>query len=158
MVLAHLQLAPNLVFWDLGAASGSIAIEAARLVPLREAFAVEQSESRFHDLCRNVERLAPSGVSAVHGRALEIVFIGGSGGELKDLLTVIVDRLKPGGVVVQTAVSFDTLETARGWWKNRRGYSLQILQVQVSHSVPIGSTERLEPQNPVFVLKAVRED
>lgn len=165
VVLAHLELVPDLVLWDLGAASGSIAIEAARLACPRGSFAVEQSESRFRELSRNIERLAPARIQALHGRALEIVeslpdpdrvFIGGSGGELVDLLTVIASRLKPGGIVVQTAVAFDTLETARGFWTSHQAYSLQLMQVQISHSVPIGRSQRLEPQNPVFLLKAVR--
>jgi precorrin-6Y C5,15-methyltransferase (decarboxylating) len=163
VVLAHLELGPDLVLWDLGAASGSIAIESARVVPLRQAFAIERSESRCRDLRLNIERLAPSKVQALSGRAFELighlpdpdrVFIGGSGGELVEMLSVIADRLKPGGVVVQTVVSLDTLETARTFWKKKSAYSLELLQVQVSHAASIGQTQRLEPQNPVFILKA----
>lgn len=164
VVLAHLQLKPGLVLWDLGAASGSVAIEAARTMGLGRTVAIERSERRYRDLLQNIARLAPSRAQAVCGRALEHiealpdpdrVFIGGSGGELEDLLAVIADRLRPGGLVVQTAVSLDTVETSRAFWKSRPDFSLQLLQMQVSHSAPIGRTERLEPQNPVFLLKAL---
>jgi precorrin-6B C5,15-methyltransferase / cobalt-precorrin-6B C5,C15-methyltransferase len=165
VVLAHLQLQPDLVLWDLGAASGSVAIEAARVVSLGKAIAIEKNESRYRDLLDNIERLAPSRVQGVSGRALDQigdlpdpdrVFIGGSGGELEALLGAIAGRLKPGGVVVQTAVSLDTVSTARTFWKKQPGFALQLLQVQVSHTVPVGRTDRLEPQNPMFILKTTK--
>lgn len=165
IVLAHLELRPGLLLWDIGAGSGSVAIEAARLAPLACVFAVERNESRFRDLKKNIARLAPSRVRAFHGGALDRiadlpdpdrVFIGGSGGELNDLLAAIASRMRPGGVVVQTAVSLDTVSSVRSFWKPRLGFSLELLQVQVSRAVPIGGSERLDPQNPVFVMKVTK--
>ncbi|MHC1741615.1 MAG: precorrin-6y C5,15-methyltransferase (decarboxylating) subunit CbiE [Syntrophobacteraceae bacterium] len=165
IVMAHLELRPGLSLWDIGAGSGSVSIEAARLAPLGRAFAIERNEARYRDLKQNIARLAPSRVRAIHGRAPDHladlpdpdrVFIGGSGGELDDLLAAIMARLRPGGIIVQTAVSLDTVTAARTFWKQRSGYSLELLQVQVSRAVPIGGSERLDPQNPVFVMKVTK--
>ncbi len=165
IVMGHLELRPGLTLWDLGAGSGSVAIEAARLAPLGRVFAIERSDARYQDLNENIERLASSKVRAIHGRALahlaslpdpDRVFIGGSGGELEGLLTAIATRLRPGGIVVQTAVSLDTLSTVRAFWKQQSGFALELLQVQVSRAVPIGPSERFDPQNPVFVIKVTK--
>jgi precorrin-6B C5,15-methyltransferase / cobalt-precorrin-6B C5,C15-methyltransferase len=52
VALAALQLEPGLVLWDLGAGSGSVSIEASRLVPLRYVAAVEKDPHRYRDLRR----------------------------------------------------------------------------------------------------------
>lgn len=165
IVLAQLELRPGLTLWDLGAGSGSVAIEAARLAPLGCVFAIERNEARYRDLNENIERLASSKVRAIHGPALDRlaglpdpdrVFIGGSGAELEDLLATVAARLRPCGIVVQTAVSLDTLSTVRSFWKQQSGIALELLQVQVSRAVPIGLSERFDPQNPVFVIKVTK--
>ena len=92
VVLANLQLQPDLILWDLGAGSGSVAIEAARMVPLRHVLALEKDEARFRQLLDNVKRFQCGEIVAIHGSAPEAleglpdpdrVFIGGSGGHLQ---------------------------------------------------------------------------
>jgi precorrin-6Y C5,15-methyltransferase (decarboxylating) len=164
-VLASLQLYPNLVLWDLGAGSGSVAIEAARLARLDKVFAVEKDAGRHADLLRTSDRLARGKVQAILGKAPEIlkdlpdpdrVFIGGSGGELHTILEVIADRLRPGGRVVQTAVTLNTLEAIRSFWQNR-AFAQTVTQLQINRSTPIGDSLRLEALNPVFVVTAWRK-
>jgi len=162
VVLAHLQLEADLVLWDLGAASGSVSIEAARLAPLRRAFAVEKNGARFKDLVENVKRFRCPEIQPILGRAMEVldrlpdpdrVFIGGSGGDLHEILSVVANRLSSGGRVVQTAVTLDTLDDARSFWSGRP-FETSVTQLQINRSVPIGKTQRLESLNPVFIITA----
>ncbi len=162
VVLAHLRLEPGNVLWDLGAGSGSVSIEAARLAPLRQVIAVEKNPDRYEDLIRNIREFHCHEVQPVCGCAAEAVegapdpdrvFIGGSGGELLEILEKTAARLKPGGRVVQTAVTLDTLDLARSFWQGRR-FDVTLVQLQVSRSVPIGKALRLEALNPVFIIVA----
>jgi precorrin-6Y C5,15-methyltransferase (decarboxylating) len=162
VVLAHLQLEPDLVLWDLGAASGSVSIEASRLAPLKQVFAVEKNGIRFKDLAENVKRFRCPEIQPILGSAREMlnglpdpdrVFIGGSGGDLHDILSAVAPRLRPGGRVVQTAVTLDTLEDARSFW-SAQPFETTITQLQINRSVPIGKTQRLESLNPVFIITA----
>jgi len=164
VVLAHLLLQPGKVLWDVGSGSGSVSIEAARVGRLREVIAVERNEDRFRDLVANIERFRCPEVRPVFGSALQVlagapdpdrVFIGGSGGELPMLLDMVSKRLRPGGRVVQTAVTLDTLEAARSFWLGKP-FEVCVVQLQVSRSAPIGGTLRLEALNPVFIV-TVRE-
>lgn len=165
VVLAQLQLQAGLILWDLGAASGSVAIEAARLAPLQQVFAVEKNKDRFKDLQENVKNLACFEITPIRGDAVHAldrlpdpdrVFIGGSGGDLPELLTQVANRLRPGGRVVLTAVTLDTLEAARSFWQ-KKAFGLSIVQLQVNRSVPIGNSHRFEALNPVFIVTAWRE-
>ena len=160
VVLAHLQLKPGLILWDLGAGSGSVSIEAARLAPLKQVIAVEKNRKRFEALQQNVKDLGGPEVQTVHGSACDVidqlpdpdrVFIGGSGEELRALLPRVAERLRPEGRVVQTAVTLDTLETVRSFWRGKP-FEISITQLQVNRSAAISESLRFEALNPVFIV------
>lgn len=162
VVLASLQLQDGQVLWDLGAATGSVSIEAARIARLGQVFAVEKDSSRYARLLRNLEKFRAYRVRAICAEASEAigalpspdrVFIGGSGTDLETILDIVSQKLLPGGLVVQTAVLLQTLERAERYWKHK-GFQVSILQIQVNRSVPTGKDLRLEALNPVFILSA----
>jgi precorrin-6B C5,15-methyltransferase / cobalt-precorrin-6B C5,C15-methyltransferase len=160
VALAHLQLEPGLVMWDLGAGSGSVSIEAARIAPLKQVIAVEKNLKRYEALKQNVKALGALEIQTVHGSVLEVidqlpepdrVFIGGGGGELRELLPQVAERLRPAGRVVQTVVALDTLEAIRSFWRGKP-VELSITQLQVNRSAAIAQSLRFEALNPVFVV------
>ncbi len=164
VAIACLQLEDGQVLWDLGAGSGSVAIEAARVARLEQAFAVERSADRYADIMENARRFRCPEVRAIHGDAAEVisslpdpdrVFIGGSGGGLHAILQEAERRLRPGGRVVQTIVTLDTLEASRSFWQDRP-FGLRVIHLQASRSVPIGKTLRFDALNPVFIVTAWR--
>jgi precorrin-6B C5,15-methyltransferase / cobalt-precorrin-6B C5,C15-methyltransferase len=160
VVLAQLQLEPGLIMWDLGAGSGSVSIEAARIAAFKEIIAVEKNSERYEALERNIKGFGLPEVRAVHGRAREVlerlpdpdrVFIGGSGEDLPEVLQRVTERLRPGGRVVQTVVTLNTLETARSFWRGKP-FEMNITQLQVNRSAAIADTLRFEALNPVFII------
>lgn len=162
VVLAALRLEHGQVLWDIGAATGSVSIEAARIARLEQVFAIEKDPSRHAGLVRNLENFGASRVTAICAEASGAlgalpsphrVFIGGSGGDLGAILDIVSHRLLPGGLVVQTAVLFQTLAKAEAFWK-ARGFQVSVLQLQVNRSVATGKEFRLEALNPVFILSA----
>ena len=164
VVLASLELEHGQVLWDLGAATGSVSIEAARIARLKQGFAIEKDPSRHAKLLRNLEKFGASRVKAICGEAPgaieglpspDRVFIGGSGGDLGAILKAVSPRLLPGGLVVQTAVLFQTMEKSVAFWETD-GFRVSIVQLQVNRSVPTGKDLRLEALNPVFILSARR--
>lgn len=159
VVLAHLRLLPGLVLWDLGAGSGSVSIEAARLVRLKHVSAVEKNARRCDDLRENVRRFHCPEIRVVEGSATEVldglpdpdrVFVGGGGADLPGMLRRTLPRLRPGGRIVVAAATLDTLERVRAFCREC-GCVLSVTQLQVNRSVPIGEALRFEALNPVFV-------
>lgn len=149
IVLGKLALPPVGVLWDVGAGSGSVVVECARLAPGLAAYAVER---RADDVARlRANASATPSVRVVEGEAPAALaglpdpdraFVGGGG---LDVLDEVLARLRPGGVVVATYAALDrAAEAAR-----RLG---SIVQVAVSRGVPAGSSGlRLAAENPVFV-------
>ncbi len=164
VVLASLQPGPGQTLWDIGAGTGSVSIEAARIAHLNRVFAVEKNRSRYSKLLQNLKKFGVSGVQAVCARASEAigefpdpdrVFIGGSGDDLDTLLKSVAQRLLPAGRVVQTVVLLQTLEKVSRFWKDR-DFEVSIVQLQVNRSVATGNGPRLEALNPVFIVTACR--
>jgi precorrin-6Y C5,15-methyltransferase (decarboxylating) len=149
IALGKLRLPAAGVVWDIGAGSGSIAAECARLAPGLRVFAVER---RPDDVERLRTNLATTGAVVVAGEAPaalrglpdpDRVFVGGGG---LDALNVALGRLRPGGTVVATYAAIDRAAAAGA----RLGH---LVQVAVSRGVPIGPGPalRLAADNPVFV-------
>lgn len=165
LCLAELALRPGAVLWDIGACTGSVSIEAILQTPDVEVYAIEKNAEDLENLRENQRRFRTDFV-AVHGKAPEgldgfadpdAVFIGGSGGELEHLLQVCADRLRPGGRIVVSAATFETLATAQATLA-RLGFSVSITLVQTARSRPILNLTRLEGMNPVFLITAVRTE
>lgn len=159
IALSLLRLCPGQVLWDLGAGSGSVAVEAALLCPLKSVWAVEKVSERAQDVRTNVRRFHCGEVHVVEGDALKVVdrlpsphrvFIGGSGGLLTPLLHAVWNRLAPGGRIVAAAVTWQSLQAVEAFSRSQ-GIFMEALQVQVNRAVPIGSTVRFEALNPVFL-------
>jgi precorrin-6Y C5,15-methyltransferase (decarboxylating) len=162
LALCYLELRPDDVLWDVGAGSGSVAIEAARLSSGLRAFAVERDGEAFGQLEANVARLGAGRVRAVRAEAPEgladlpdpdAVFVGGSGGRLADILAAAARRLKPGGRIALNCVTLENL--ARGWDGLReQGLEPEATSVQLAHSRPLGRLHCLEPDSLIFILRA----
>ena len=162
IALCHLELRPGGVLWDVGAGSGSVGLEAARLSPTLRVFAVERDTEAFRQLEANVQRLGMGRVQAVRAEAPEgladlpdpdAVFIGGSGGRLRGILETAVRRLKPGGRLVLNCITLENL--SHGWeWLSEYGLAPEATSVQLSHSRPLGNLHCLEPNSLLFVLRA----
>jgi precorrin-6Y C5,15-methyltransferase (decarboxylating) len=149
VALGKLALPGAGVLWDVGAGSGSVAIECSRLAPGLRVFAVERRADDVERLRKNV---MGTGVMVVDGEAPaalaglpdpDRVFLGGGG---LNVLESVVDRLQPGGLVVATYAALDRAAAAA----SRLGH---VVQVAVSRGVPLGGSGalRLAAENPVFV-------
>lgn len=173
LILAELQLRAEGVMWDVGAGSGSVGIEAVRIAPGLRVYAIERDQSRLEMIQENVQELASFGVKTVQGEAPGIlldlpdpdrVFVGGSGGSLADILKVVEKRLQPGGRVVVSVVTPETLGRALKFVEHTElAHEWRLLQV--SRTVSIESSKqvtqgalmsRFQPQTPLFLLSLWR--
>ncbi|MGH9013242.1 MAG: precorrin-6y C5,15-methyltransferase (decarboxylating) subunit CbiE [Acidimicrobiia bacterium] len=150
VALGKLDVPHTGVLWDVGAGSGSVAIEAARLCPGLRVFAIEQDTESAARIDANAAAHSVA-VDVVVGTAPRVlaklpdpdrVFIGGGGIAVLD---AGLDRLRPNGVVVANYALLD--RAVLGW--QRLG---NLVELSVSRGVGLGETGvRLAAENPVFV-------
>lgn len=160
--LAHLNLRRDSVLWDVGAGSGSVAIEAALMCSEGRAIAVEVDPEGVA-LCRQnalafgadnvevVEGLAPSALEGLE--APDAVFVGGSKGNLAAIVDVALARLRPGGRLVINAIALESVAEAHSALK-AHAVETDIALVQVSRGVPLARYRRLEALNPIHIFAA----
>jgi precorrin-6Y C5,15-methyltransferase (decarboxylating) len=149
-VLANLDLPERGVLWDVGAGSGSVAVESAALAPGLTVLAIERRTEDCRRVAANaavrgarirvIEGTAPGCLHALPDP--DRVFVGGGG---LDVLDAVLVRLRAGGRVVATFAALDRAAAAA----DRLG-SLAQIAVGRGARLPDGGW-RLEAENPVFV-------
>ena len=164
LVLGELALQPAQIIWDVGAGTGSVAIEIARLFPSSQIYAVEKTAAGTTLIEQNSRRFQVTNLVSVRGNAPEIlhhlptpnrIFIGGTGGNLPLILGTCGASLVPGGVLVMAIATLEHLCEATSWMRDRC-WTYRLLQVQLSRSLPVGNLTRFSPLNPVTILTATR--
>ena len=160
--LAKLRLKADSIVWDIGAGSGSVGLECARVAAHGHVWAIEKNEGDAANARANAARFRVGNYTLCEGKAParldtwpdpDAVFIGGSGGELGELIKLILGRLKPGGRLVMNFVTLENLATATTTLKDL-GAGWDVVQLQASRSQPILDMHRMAAQNPVWVVTA----
>ncbi|MCF6257829.1 MAG: precorrin-6y C5,15-methyltransferase (decarboxylating) subunit CbiE [Gammaproteobacteria bacterium] len=160
--LARLQLHADSIVWDIGAGSGSVGLEAARLCRSGYVYAIEKNPADFAIVQQNRENMAITNYRVQHGKAPErldtwpnpdAVFLGGSGGELAELIRLCLLRLKAGGWLVMNFVTLENLAQATQTLKEENA-QWDVTQLQASRSQPILHMHRMAAENPVWIVCA----
>lgn len=161
LILAQLALQPQQVIWDLGAGTGSVSIEIARLVPSVKIYSVEKTAMGISAIKANIQRFEVSNVEAIAGKAPQAladlpdpdrIFIGGSGGELGSILNICRKRIAEGGVVVLALATIEHLTEVLAWTKENH-WQHSLLQVQIARSSAVADLTRFAPLNPVTIVQ-----
>ncbi|MDX2231821.1 MAG: precorrin-6y C5,15-methyltransferase (decarboxylating) subunit CbiE [Leptolyngbyaceae cyanobacterium bins.349] len=162
LALAELVLQPGQVIWDIGAGTGSVSIEIARLCPTATIYAIEKTAVGISLIQQNCQRFRVNTIHPIHGdaptalRSLpapDRIFIGGSGGNLSPILDTCQQQLRPQGRIVLALATLDHLTQALTWLQARpHPWQHHLLQVNLSRSVPLAALTRWAPLNPVTLL------
>jgi precorrin-6Y C5,15-methyltransferase (decarboxylating) len=151
------------VLWDIGAGSGSVSLEAARLCPGLRVIAVEKERERIDTMKTNMRRCNAGNVQIIHGIAPDAltnlpapdrVFIGGSGGRLCDVVKLVNGKMSS-GIVVVNVVTLETLNDALSSL-DENGFSVEVSEISVSRSKIVSGKRHLSALNPVFIVKGER--
>lgn len=169
VILDKLDLTSGAVMWDIGAGTGSISVSAALICPDGEVHAVDSDSSAVTLAAENRKKFHCFNIEVHQGRGSEMiqklprpthVFIGGSGGELRDILTYVAS-LGSGIRVVVSAVLLRTLGEAVEIMEGEAFSQFDAVQLVVSRSKSLGNSRIMAAQNPVTLCSAYtrqRED
>ncbi|MEM8610763.1 MAG: precorrin-6y C5,15-methyltransferase (decarboxylating) subunit CbiE [Cyanobacteria bacterium P01_H01_bin.105] len=162
--ISLLRLASGITVWDVGAGTGSISIEIARLVPDARIYAIEKTAAGLALIEKNCDRFGTTQVSPVRGMAPaaldplpepDRIMIGGGGKAMPEILEVCCDRIHPKGIIVANFATLETCTLAKQQLQER-GWNVQLLQVNIARSATLAEVTRFVPLNPVILLQASR--
>ena len=160
MAISSLGITDNSIIYDIGAGTGSVATEIALNYPCSRVIAFEKEEDAVSLIKRNKEKfdcinleiknqIAPYGMD--EPEPCDFAFIGGSGGNLTEILDGIFGR-NPKARAVITAVSLETLSLALDYIKSNGIKSYDISEISVSKVKKLGSSDMLFARNPIFII------
>ncbi|WP_078428671.1 precorrin-6y C5,15-methyltransferase (decarboxylating) subunit CbiE [Alkalihalobacterium alkalinitrilicum] len=163
--LAELNLHENSVVWDIGTCTGSVAIESARIARHGQVYAMEKNQADYENCLENTKKFraditvkcskAPEGLEDFPNP--DAIFIGGTGGEMQDLLRVCASRLNKGGRIVLNAATIETLYLANETFRALE-FETSVRLVQISRSKPILHMNRFEGLNPIYIITAKHKE
>ena len=160
IALSKLRLNIDDTVYDVGAGTGSLAVEAALLARRGRVYAIERREESCRLIEANAWRFSAANLSLIAAEAPaafrglpapDAAFIGGSGGKLSPILAELL-KLNPKVRLVISAVSLETLSAATAAMSELPIAKVEIIQVAVSRAHAMGGHHLLLAQNPVFLI------
>lgn len=162
LTMCKAKIRPDNIIWDIGAGTGSLSIEAALLAPQGEVYAIEKKDLAVDLLYQNIAKFkledkvkviateAPKGLDELPN--CDVVFIGGSGKHMFEILDIIDSKLNEGGRIIVNAVTIQTISEITTYMKQKESYTYEAIQVQVNRLRQIGSYDMFNAQNPVYIV------
>ena len=159
-----MNLGPATVVWDVGAGSGSVAIEAAQLPPRGTVYAIEMDIEDCQLIQANAERFGVRNMRPVLGKAPEAwtdlpdpdaVFVGGTGRQVSQIVGQACQRLQPGGRIVVHVGSIENAAAVRDVLQHEATDD-KVWMINLARGVYQLERVRFESLNPTFLIAAVK--
>lgn len=158
--LSKLRICPDSIVYDVGAGTGSISVEAARLAVRGKVFGIEKKKAALELIRENRRRWKTDNLEMVTGTAPgafselpspDCVFLGGTGGKMKEILETVIQK-NPSVRVVLSAITLETITEAMECLKTFPHTDEEILQVSVNKAKEAGQYHMMTGQNPVYII------
>ncbi|MEG1953180.1 MAG: precorrin-6Y C5,15-methyltransferase (decarboxylating) subunit CbiT [Hydrogenoanaerobacterium sp.] len=158
--LAALRLKKDMVMWDIGAGTGSVSIEAARVMPYGAVYAVEKNADALELLKNNKKRFSAENLYITNGTAPQAlyalpppdaVFIGGSSGCIGEIIDIVLEKNLAARVVVN-AITLETLSAVTEAFVRHNLPQQSTVQLSVSRAKMVGESHMMMGQNPVYIV------
>lgn len=157
--ICKLKLHENAIVYDVGSGTGSISVEIAKLSDTVRVYAIEQKEEAVSLIEENIEKFRLENISVITAKAPEHfnelpipthAFIGGSGGNMKEILTALYKKNSHMRVVIN-AVTMETICEIKEVISHFSITGEEIVQIQASRARKAGNYHLMQSENPVWI-------
>lgn len=158
--LSKLRLTADAVCWDIGAGTGSVAIEMALQVRRGQVYAVECKADALKLLEENRKRFKAANLTVVPGMAPDVcskmpaathAFIGGSSENMRQIIQLLIKK-NPDVRIVATAVTLESIAELTACMKEFEFTETGVVSLSVARSRAAGKYSLMTGQNPVYVF------
>ena len=160
-LMAHAMVQPSDIVWDIGAGTGSLSVEAALRAPAGTVFAMDGNAEACELVRCNARSFGLDNITVIEAKAPaaltglpdpDVVFVGGSGGQLRQILEESAQRLKPCGRLIITAVLVETLHDTLQFTSQLAGFAVEACGLQITRVEPVGRRHMLRALNSVYAV------
>ena len=164
--ISKARLKPGQTVYDIGCGSGSISIEAAFQVESSgKVLAIDYDENAIELTKKNMYKFGLSNISVIFGNAKEkileleeadAIFIGGTGGDTKEIVEISQNKLKSGGRIEIGTILIETLYSVLQILDKLQFESVDITQVTIAKSRKTSTGTMMLARNPVTIISATK--
>jgi precorrin-6B C5,15-methyltransferase / cobalt-precorrin-6B C5,C15-methyltransferase len=165
IALSIMDIGPTSTVWDVGAGSGSVAIEAAQIASSGRVYAIEMDPEDYSLIASNAERFGVRNLTPILGKAPEAwagltppdaVFVGGTGRQVRRIVELAFDQLRGGGRLVANVGSIENIAAVREVLVAKGG-DAQVLMINLARGNDQLERLHFESLHPTFLVSAVRK-
>lgn len=158
--ISKLRLTRDAVVYDVGAGTGSVSVECARIAQHGRVYAIERKEDAIALMEENKCKFGASNLNIVPGNAPEALkelpapthaFIGGSGGNLKEIIELLLEK-NPAVRIVINCITLETVSEAMELLKELNPEDLDICCANIAKSKSLAGYHMMMGQNPVYII------
>lgn len=158
--LSKLRLTEDSVCWDVGAGTGSVAVEMALQARRGHVYAIERKADAVALMEENRQKFFVPNLTVVPGSAPEAcrdlpapthVFIGGSGGSMREILELALEK-NPAVRIVATAISLESIAELTTYLKGNPFTEKEAVSLTVARDRKAGNYHLMDGQNPIYVF------
>jgi cobalt-precorrin-6B (C15)-methyltransferase len=164
--ISKARLSPGQTVYDIGCGSGSITVEAAlQIESTGNVYSVDFDSNAVELTKKNIEKFELTNVKVILGNAKEkiselpeadSIFIGGTGGDTKEIIELCQNKLKSGGRIVVGVILIETLYSVISIMDKLNFKSVDITQITISKSRKTSTGTMMLARNPVTVISATK--
>ncbi|MEG0391914.1 MAG: precorrin-6y C5,15-methyltransferase (decarboxylating) subunit CbiE [Anaerovoracaceae bacterium] len=164
VALSKLGIQKNSIVYDVGAGTGSVSVEAAMQAIEGCVYAVEVNPEGTALIEKNKEKFGLSNLQIIQGKAPQVlmdlpapdqVFIGGTKGQINNILALIAQK-NPHATVVIDAIALESVVSSITALKNNGFNQVDVTQLMVSKAKEVGPYNMMIGQNPVYIIQGER--
>ena len=165
--ISKARLKPGQIIYDIGCGSGSISVEAAlQIESTGKVLAIDFDENAIELTKKNAEKFQISNIITIFGNAKEkildleeadAIFIGGTGGDTKEIVELSQNKLKTGGRIVIGTILIETLSSVLQILEKLQFESIDITQVTIAKSRKTTTGTMMLARNPVTIISATKK-
>jgi precorrin-6Y C5,15-methyltransferase (decarboxylating) len=164
IALAIMDIGPTSTIWDVGAGSGSVAIEAAQIASGGRVYAIEMDPEDYALIASNAERFGVRNLTPILGKAPEAwaglappdaVFVGGTGRQVRKIAELAFQQLRPGGRLVANVGSVENIAAVREVLAAKAG-DAQVLMINLARGNDQLERLHFEAMHPTFLVSAIK--
>ena len=164
--ISKARLKSGMVVYDIGGGSGSISVEAALQVEESGSVHAIDFDAKAVELTKkNIAKFNLENILVSFGNAKDIInslpdadaiFIGGTGGDTKEIVELCENKLKSGGRIVIGIILIETLYSVLKTIENLKFTSIDITQITIGKSRKTSTGTMMLSRNPVSVISSTK--
>ncbi|MDA0756509.1 MAG: precorrin-6Y C5,15-methyltransferase (decarboxylating) subunit CbiT [Crenarchaeota archaeon] len=152
---------------DIGCGSGSVTIEAAiQVEESGKVIGIDIDPNAIKLTEKNLKKFGISNYTLIEGNAkdkiselpqVDTVFIGGTGGDTKDIVELCQNKIKSGGRIVIGVILIETLYSVLQIIEKLDFESIDITQITIGKSRKTKTGTMMLARNPVTIISATKK-